>query len=108
MEAVYASGCKKAEKGRTKSYSNQRTRSCSVYNPALVYDGKVQPEKGKAYLDRKVQHEGMVTDEVVQLFAKYGWKWGGYYSPKNIDYMHFEKDIDENYSCNSMILRSKQ
>lgn len=77
------------------------------YNPALIAGGKVQPEKGKAFLDRKKQHIGMVNDAVVRVFAKYGWKWGGYWT-KDLDYMHFEKDIDDHYTCNSMEFSPKK
>lgn len=79
-----------------------------LYNPALVVDNKVQPEQGKQYLDRKKQHQGMVNEDVVRVFAKYGWKWGGFFSPKELDYMHFQKVINEHYTCNSMTLLPKK
>ncbi len=79
-----------------------------VYNPAVVADGKIQPEAGKKYLDRKISHEGMVNDAVVQIFARHGWKWGGYWSSNNVDYMHFQKDMDEHYICNSLELYSNR
>ncbi len=74
-----------------------------VYNPAVVANNKIEPEKGRKYFDRNLQHEGMINEKVVAIFAKHGWKWGGYWGKDKLDYMHFEKDMDEHYMCRALI-----
>lgn len=79
-----------------------------VYNPSIVANNKVEPESGKKYFDRNLRHEGMVNEKVVAIFAKHGWKWGGYWTKDKLDYQHFQKDIDEHYICPTLIDFSKQ
>lgn len=73
------------------------------FNPSKVANNKVQPSTGKKYFDRSLQHEGMIDNKVVAIFAKHGWKWGGYWPADKVDYMHFQKDIDEHYMCRKLI-----
>ena len=65
-----------------------------LINPYTNGD-KVEPKEGTAYLDRNIYHKGKITEQssIVQIFAKYGWIWGGNAdSSKTIkDYQHFEK-----------------
>jgi len=78
-----------------------------VYNPSKVADNKIQPKAGKKYFDRNSHHDGMINEKVVAIFAKHGWKWGGYWPKDKIDYMHFQKDMDEHYMCPSLVPNSK-
>ena len=75
------------------------------YNPAPVSNHKVQPENGAKYLNRKLKHQGMIKKNsmVVNLFTHYGWNWGGYWPPTEVDYMHFQKAMDSHYTCTHMI-----
>ena len=59
-----------------------------VQNPYLS-GSQVQPEQGRAYLDRQ-QAPGVILpgDSVVTTFADHGWSWGGAWSGP-IDYQHF-------------------
>jgi hypothetical protein len=60
-----------------------------VENPYLR-SGQVLPPAGRAYLDRRRWHTGMIHpgDRVVRAFAAVGWSWGGaWHSP--VDYQHF-------------------
>jgi hypothetical protein len=62
-----------------------------VQNP-YVHGSVVEPEAGRAYLDRSDVRPGMVVagDEVVQAFTAIGWKWGGDWSSVK-DYQHFSR-----------------
>lgn len=108
---TYAFFCRKDEQNPDKFSPHSYGIAIDInplYNPAAVANDKVQPESGKKYLDRKISHEGMVNEDVVRIFAKHGWKWGGYWSSKDVDYMHFQKDIDEHYTCSSLEFFSKR
>ena len=60
-----------------------------VQNP-YVRGTTVEPEAGRAYLDRSDVRPGMVTagDVVVRAFAAAGWSWGGDFRTLK-DYQHF-------------------
>ena len=60
-----------------------------VQNP-YVRGTAVEPEAGRAYLDRSRVRPGMVTtgDVVVRAFAAAGWEWGGDFRTLK-DYQHF-------------------
>lgn len=60
-----------------------------VQNP-YVRGTTVEPEGGRAYLDRTDVRTGMVTadDVVVRAFAAAGWGWGGDFRTLK-DYQHF-------------------
>ena len=60
-----------------------------VQNP-YVRGGMVEPEAGRAYLDRSDVRPGMVLadDVVVRAFAAAGWGWGGDFRTLK-DYQHF-------------------
>ena len=51
-------------------------------------DDLVLPELASAYLDRDRDVPGMVSPEVVELFADIGWGWGGNWRSVD-DWMHF-------------------
>lgn len=57
------------------------------HNP-YVKGGLVIPELATAYLDRTDLRVGMVTPEVIELFANIGWGWGGNWNSAS-DWMHF-------------------
>jgi hypothetical protein len=59
-----------------------------LYNPFVTSGGSVQPIEGKPYVDRNLGLKGMVTPQVVDIFRKHGWKWGGNWSSSK-DYQHF-------------------
>jgi cell wall-associated NlpC family hydrolase len=64
-------------------------------NPLLnpyVNDGKVSSEKARSNLPRDAE-PGKINPEsfVVDIFAKYGWSWGGNWKGPIKDYQHFEK-----------------
>jgi hypothetical protein len=60
-----------------------------VQNP-YVRGTTVEPEAGRAYLDRSRVRTGMIVDgdEVVRAFAAVGWGWGGDFRTF-ADYQHF-------------------
>jgi hypothetical protein len=60
-----------------------------VQNP-YVRGSTVEPEAGRAYLDRSHVRPGMVVagDLVVRAFAAVGWEWGGDFRTLK-DYQHF-------------------
>ncbi len=70
-----------------------------VYNPSRVANNKIEPASGEKYFDRSLHHEGMINEKVVAIFARYGWRWGGYWAKDKTDYQHFQKDMDEHYLC---------
>ena len=53
----------------------------------LIVEGKATWERGKDF-DRDGQPDFM---EVVKIFKKYGWEWGGDWHFK--DYPHFQKSF---------------
>jgi hypothetical protein len=59
-----------------------------LVNPFVTSSGGVQPIEGKPYVDRDQHVKGMVTPEVIAIFKKHGWKWGGNWSSSK-DYQHF-------------------
>jgi hypothetical protein len=62
-----------------------------VQNP-FVFEGRVVPEQGKEFLDRRRVRPGMITPEdiVHRTFRRFGWRWGGKWL-RGKDYQHFEK-----------------
>ena len=81
------------------------------YNPSQVASkrgGKnitIQPLNGKQYFQQHFGHEGMIEpgDKVVRIFAAHGWMWGGYWGKPEVDYMHFQKEMDRHYKANRLI-----
>lgn len=65
-----------------------------LYNPCVRHrrDGSlwVQPASGKKYANREHKTNYMISDAVVALFRKYGFRWGGAWRSVK-DYQHFEK-----------------
>lgn len=59
-----------------------------VENP-YVGCGRVRDPTRARYIARKRLYEGMVTPAVVRAFASIGWGWGGSWSGRTKDYMHF-------------------
>lgn len=73
------------------------------YNPAIVDKGKVEPAGAEKYLNRKLNHKGMIHqgDQVFQIMTKYGWAWGQYFK-QGVDPMHFEKIVNRQYIIKSL------
>ncbi|MBE5041287.1 M15 family metallopeptidase [Oscillospiraceae bacterium DSM 107454] len=66
-----------------------------LVNPYIQFStNTILPPQGEPYLDRSRKVKGMIQpdDVCVQIFKKYGWRWGGDWSSLK-DYQHFEKDI---------------
>lgn len=57
-------------------------------NPAILKSGKIIPEGGS--YDPEARGTILLNSEIVKLFRKYGWQWGGSWRSLK-DYMHFEK-----------------
>jgi len=81
----------------TDRYSNHSMGTAIDINPlqnpyiTKAKDGSiiVLPSAGEKYLDRDHLHKGMVTSDVVKIFAKCGFTWGGDWQTLK-DYQHFE------------------
>lgn len=60
-----------------------------VQNP-VVRGGVIRPDEGHTFRQRRVLRPGMIVDEseVVSIFAKAGWQWGGHWN-NPVDYHHF-------------------
>lgn len=73
------------------------------YNPAIVDNGKVEPAGAEKYLNRKLNHKGMIHpgDQVFQIMTKHGWAWGQYFK-QGVDPMHFEKIVNRQYIIKSL------
>ena len=73
------------------------------YNPAPVAGGKIDPEGAEKYLNRKLEHKGMIHqgDKMFQIMTKNGWAWGEYFKG-GADPMHFEKIITRQYIIKSL------
>jgi hypothetical protein len=59
-----------------------------VENP-YVGCGQTRDPKSVSYMDRSRLRKGMVTPAVVRAFRSIGWGWGGDWSGRTKDYMHF-------------------
>ena len=72
------------------------------YNPAPVAGGKVDPEGAAKYLNRNIDHKGMIkqNSQVFHIMTKHGWAWGQYFK-KGADPMHFEKIVTRQYIIKS-------
>ncbi len=73
------------------------------YNPGALPHDKVTPEDGKPYLNRTLNHPGMIkeNDNTFKAFTEKGWEWGGFFRA-GVDYMHFQKVITQYYMVNSL------
>ncbi len=73
------------------------------YNPAILPDGKTDPEGAGQFLNRRETHKGMIRegDEAFLVMTRLGWAWGGFFK-HGADPMHFEKIINRNYIINSL------
>jgi hypothetical protein len=59
-----------------------------VENP-YVGCGMTRDRTALSYLNRSHVRRGMVTPQVLQIFADIGWGWGGSWTGSTKDYMHF-------------------
>jgi D-alanyl-D-alanine carboxypeptidase-like protein len=59
-----------------------------VENP-YVGCGRTRDRSSSPYLDRSRHRRGMVTPAVVNAFRSIGWGWGGDWTGRTRDYMHF-------------------
>ena len=64
-----------------------------LVNP-YIKAGITLPSNAHSYVDRTQDVIGMIktNDDVVKIFKKHGWTWGGDWEAIK-DYQHFEKDI---------------
>lgn len=62
-----------------------------IQNPYIKGE-KIFPQSGKAFIDRTMQHKGMIYEGSLchLAFEKRGWTWGGLWKDRQ-DYHHFEK-----------------
>ena len=64
-----------------------------VQNPYWRPDGYVEPPRGRRFVDRTRQHQGMIRPRgvVVRAFDRIGWGWGGRWQSLK-DWQHFSMD----------------
>jgi hypothetical protein len=62
-----------------------------VENP-YVGCGRVHDPASASYVDRSRLRKGMVTPAVVRAFRSIGWGWGGDWTGRTRDYMHFSRN----------------
>lgn len=93
--------CYRVVNGSSKLSNHARGRAIDL-NPLInpwVQGNSYSPRNAGPYVDREKTFEDDVinratvhaNDEVVQIFEKYGWSWGGYWQSQQ-DYQHFEKE----------------
>jgi hypothetical protein len=76
----------------TGSWSNHAYGYAVDLNPVenpYIGCGKVHHGPSARYVDRTPLRKGMVTPAVVQAFRSIGWGWGGAWTGRTKDYMHF-------------------
>jgi hypothetical protein len=74
------------------SWSNHAYGHAIDLNPRenpYVGCGRTRDRQGERYLDRSRLRKGMVTPAVVRAFGAVGWGWGGNWTGRTKDYMHF-------------------
>ena len=59
-------------------------------NPYVSRTGRIEPPFGAPWVDRTLEHPGMIhaTHVAVRAFREIGWRWGGSWEGTK-DYMHF-------------------
>lgn len=93
--------CYRVVNGSSRLSNHARGRAIDL-NPLInpwVQGSSYSPRNAGPYVDREKTFEDDVinratvhaNDEVVQIFEKYGWSWGGYWQSQQ-DYQHFEKE----------------
>lgn len=93
--------CYRVVNGSSNLSNHARGRAIDL-NPLInpwVQGNSYSPRNAGPYVDREQTFEDDVinratihaNDEVVQIFEKYGWSWGGYWQSQQ-DYQHFEKE----------------
>lgn len=93
--------CYRVVNGSSNLSNHARGRAIDL-NPLInpwVQGSSYSPRNAGPYVDReKVFEDDIINratihagDEVVQIFEKYGWSWGGYWQSQQ-DYQHFEKE----------------
>jgi hypothetical protein len=76
----------------TGSWSNHAFGYAIDLNPRenpYVGCGRTRDRRRSPYIDRSRLRKGMVTPAVVRAFRSIGWGWGGDWSGRTKDYMHF-------------------
>ncbi len=63
-----------------------------IENPYVFKSGRSSHKASGKYIKRKPNHPAVIlkNSEVLKIFKKYGWKWGGEWSGAK-DYQHFYK-----------------
>jgi hypothetical protein len=77
---------------RSGSWSNHAYGSAIDLNPVenpYVGCGRTRDPVSARYIDRSRLRKGMVTPAVVRAFRSIGWGWGGDWTGRTKDYMHF-------------------
>lgn len=94
--------CYRVVKGSNSLSKHSRGMAIDInplYNPCFSVDntgksaykkGTLQPANADKYVDRTKKYSCTITPEVVAIFKKYGFRWGGSWRTKK-DYQHFEK-----------------
>ena len=93
--------CFRTVKGSAKLSAHARGMAVDInplYNPCFRLDangrmrpGTLQPTTAAPYANRsKVTSPYKISTKVVELFARHGFRWGGYWRTVK-DYQHFEK-----------------
>jgi D-alanyl-D-alanine carboxypeptidase-like protein len=76
----------------TRSWSNHAYGHAVDLNPVenpYVGCGRTRNRASARFTDRSRQRKGMVTPAVVRAFRSIGWGWGGDWTGRTKDYMHF-------------------
>ncbi len=81
------------------NHSYGRAIDINPFQNPYVKEGLVLPKGAKLYIDRGVQHPGMIkeNDPCYNAFVSRGWLWGGDWktlsnaTPEKKDYQHFAK-----------------
>lgn len=93
--------CFRVVKGSKTLSAHSRGRAIDInplYNPCLKVaqnakgykEGTLQPQNAQPYVDRSKQFPYKITQQVINIFKKYGFRWGGNWRTVK-DYQHFEK-----------------
>jgi len=94
--------CYRVVKGSNSLSKHSRGMAVDInplFNPCFSVDltgktaykkGTLQPANAEKYVDRTKKYPYTLTAEVIAIFKKYGFRWGGDWRTKK-DYQHFEK-----------------
>ena len=75
--------------GRWSNHAYGRAVDLNPVENPYVGCGRVHDPASAPYVDRSRLRRGMVTPAVVRAFRSIGWGWGGDWTRRTKDYMHF-------------------